>query len=66
MSSRVGPRRVPRLALAAWVLAAAALLALTVAVVRYLGTAANTGHDGMAGMAGMGAGHSHALSLIHI
>ena len=65
MSSRVGPRRVPRLALAAWMLAAAALLALTVAVVRYLGTAANTGHDGMAGMAGMGAGHSHAGEALY-
>jgi cytochrome c oxidase assembly factor CtaG len=55
MSRRVGSRRTPRLALAAWVLAAVALLALVVAVAHYLGEATASGAD----MAGMSPGSGH-------
>jgi cytochrome c oxidase assembly factor CtaG len=49
MTSTVRSRRVPRLAVAAWALAGAVLLALTLAVAHYLGTP-----DGMSGHAHTG------------
>ncbi|MDT4973072.1 MAG: copper resistance protein [Pseudonocardiales bacterium] len=52
MSSTVRSRRVPRLAVAAWVLAGAILVALIVAVAHYLGTPGGTG--GMSGHAHTG------------
>jgi cytochrome c oxidase assembly factor CtaG len=54
MSSPVPARRVPRLVVAAWVLAAATLSTLILAVVHYLGKSAGGG-----AMAGMGPSHSH-------
>ena len=48
MSSTVRSRRVPRLAVAAWALAGAVLLALIVAVAHYLGTPAGPGMSGHA------------------
>jgi cytochrome c oxidase assembly factor CtaG len=65
MSSPVRPRRVPRLALGAWVLAAAALLTLIVAVAHYLGAASGTGSGAMSGMTGMGSGHTHAGEALY-
>jgi cytochrome c oxidase assembly factor CtaG len=58
MSIAVGSRRVPRLALAAGLLAAAALLALAIAVARYLGSNAGAGST-------TGAGHSHAGAALY-
>jgi cytochrome c oxidase assembly factor CtaG len=52
MSSTVRARRVPRLAVTAWLVTGAVLLALVVAVAHYLGTPAGT--DGMSGHAHTG------------
>lgn len=58
MSATASSRRVPRLALAAWVLAAGAFLALSGAVVHYLAGASPA-------MPGMGAGHVHTAQALY-
>ncbi|MFN2517949.1 MAG: cytochrome c oxidase assembly protein [Jatrophihabitantaceae bacterium] len=58
MSATASSRRVPPLALAAWVLAAGALLALSGAVVHYLAGASPA-------MPGMGAGHVHTAQALY-
>lgn len=59
MSSTVGPRRVPRLALVAWTLAAATVATLAVAVVRYRSSSA--GGSVMSGLPGSHAPAGEAL-----
>jgi cytochrome c oxidase assembly factor CtaG len=54
--------RLPRLAVAAWAIAAAGLVGLALAVWHYLDVDSGSGMSGMAGMAGMHDGAAHALT----
>ncbi len=63
MPSPVATRRVPRLALAAWVVAAAVVIALVVAVARYLTGTPSGGHQGS--MPGMAGAHRHTGQALY-
>jgi cytochrome c oxidase assembly factor CtaG len=65
MSVPVGSRRVPRLAVAAWVVAAVVVTALAVAVARYLSDKPDGPSGGQGAMPGMADAHRHTGEALY-